>query len=138
MVSSILGDARLGVLQTALDGLAARQQAIAGNIANIDTPGYQRKDVNFESNLRASIGVGPRLATTDPRHIAIAPAGGGLLAGAAGGNPVQSTTGRNDDNNVDIDYEMTQLADTQLRYELMTQATTATFGTLNSIASKLT
>jgi len=138
VVSSILGDARLGVLQTALDGLAARQQAIAGNIANIDTPGYQRKDVNFESNLRASIGVGPRLATTDPRHIAIAPAGGGLLAGAAGGNPVQSTTGRNDDNNVDIDYEMTQLADTQLRYELMTQATTATFGTLNSIASKLT
>jgi flagellar basal-body rod protein FlgB len=137
MALSILGDSRLGVLQTALDGLAARQQAIAGNIANIDTPGYQRKDVDFESNLRASIGVGPRLATTDPRHIPIAPADSGLLAGAAGSNRGQSTTGRNDDNNVDIDYEMTRLADTQLRYELMTQATTATFGTLNSIATRL-
>ncbi|HZQ34582.1 MAG TPA: flagellar basal body rod protein FlgB [Dehalococcoidia bacterium] len=138
MVPSILGDSRLGVLQTALDGLAGRQQAIAGNIANIDTPGYQRKDVDFESSLRASIGAGQRLATTDPRHMQIAPAGGSLLASAAGGNGGQSTTGRNDDNNVDIDYEMTQLADTQLRYELMTQATAATFGTLNSIATKLT
>ncbi len=138
MALSILGDSRLGVLQTALDGLATRQQAIAGNVANIDTPGYQRKDVDFESSLRASIGVAPRLATTDPRHIPVAPAGGGLLASAAGSNRGQSTTGRNDDNNVDIDYEMTQLADTQLRYELMTQATTATFGTLNSIATKLT
>jgi flagellar basal-body rod protein FlgB len=38
-------------LERALAGSAARQSAIATNLANVNTPGYQRQDVNFESTL---------------------------------------------------------------------------------------
>jgi flagellar basal-body rod protein FlgB len=40
------------VLQAALDGYTARHRAIVNNIANVDTPGYQRIEVSFEDSLR--------------------------------------------------------------------------------------
>ena len=42
-------------LASALDGLAARQRAIANNIANVNTPGYTAERVSFESALAASV-----------------------------------------------------------------------------------
>ena len=113
MINSILGDRRIELLQRALGGLAQRQQAIAGNVANVDTPGYKRREVPFEAELRASMG-GPgagRIATTSAGHIARAPSQASLLS-AAGGNRGNSRTGRNDGNDVDIDYEMTRMAET--------------------------
>jgi flagellar basal-body rod protein FlgB len=135
MINPILGDSRTEMLQQALTGLARRQQAIAGNIANVDTPGYQRQDVPFEQQLLASTGGATRLATTNPAHIAAAPSEGSLLTSAASERG-RSTSERNDGNNVDIDYEMTRLAETQLRYELLTQATTSRLSTLREIISK--
>ena len=48
-------DAVSSVLATALDGLSARQNVIADNIANVDTPGFRARAVEFESNLAAAI-----------------------------------------------------------------------------------
>ncbi len=42
-------------LTSALDGLSARQRAIADNIANVNTPHYKAKVVSFEDRLRASV-----------------------------------------------------------------------------------
>jgi len=139
MTGPFSGDSRIGILQQALHGLAQRQTAIAGNIANVDTPGYKRQDVDFETSLRASLGMGsaPRLATTDPRHTAVADSGGSLFQAASGAGNGGSRTGRNDGNDVDIDYEMTQLSETQLRYELLAQATSARFSTLHDVATRL-
>jgi flagellar basal-body rod protein FlgB len=39
------------ILSRALDTSMAKQSAIASNIANVDTPGYQRQDVNFENEM---------------------------------------------------------------------------------------
>src|SRR6266545_8068801 len=39
-------------LEKAIEGASARQQAIAENLANVDTPGYQRVDVDFHQTLR--------------------------------------------------------------------------------------
>ena len=39
-------------LEKAIMGASARQQAIAENLANVDTPGYQRVDVDFHTTLR--------------------------------------------------------------------------------------
>jgi flagellar basal-body rod protein FlgB len=47
------------LLNKVLDGAALRHQALAANIANINTPGYQRKDVPFMDDLRSA------LASTD-------------------------------------------------------------------------
>jgi len=47
-------------LQQALAGAAARQNAIAINLSNVNTPGYRRKDVNFEDSLKAAFKTGDR------------------------------------------------------------------------------
>ena len=48
-------DAVTSVLATALDGLANRQNVIADNIANVDTPGFRATSVDFESSLAAAL-----------------------------------------------------------------------------------
>ena len=135
MLNPLLADRRTETLQQALGGLARRQQALANNIANVDTPGYKRKEVPFEAQLRAGNGIGGRLATTSAGHIAIGPSEGSLLSGASR-DQGRTRTGRNDGNDVDIDYEMTELAETTLRYELLTQATISRFTTLKDVVSR--
>lgn len=138
MLNSLLGDSRVETLQKALGGLARRQQAISSNIANVDTPGYKRQDVNFESELRASMGASAsRMATTDARHMPVSSSSGSLF-GAATSERGRTRTGRNDGNDVDVDYEMTKLAETSLRYQLLTQATSNRFSTLRDVVSRAT
>lgn len=43
------------ILQSALDGYNARHRAIVNNIANVDTPGYQRVEISFEESLKKAI-----------------------------------------------------------------------------------
>ena len=43
------------IVQGALEGCTARHHAIVNNIANVDTPGYQRKAVSFEESLKRAI-----------------------------------------------------------------------------------
>ena len=43
------------VLQAALEGYSARHRAVVHNIANVDTPGYQRLEVDFEKKLQKEI-----------------------------------------------------------------------------------
>lgn len=123
----------------ALDGLTQRQQAIASNIANIDTPGYQRRAVEFEDALRRQTGLPDAggklpvtLAVTDPRHFALPRSGGGTLPpGAATERDVVAQ--RNDSNAVSIDEEMTLLAETQIRYQALTQTMGKQLGILRSV-----
>src|SRR3989304_2975241 len=43
------------VLQAALEGYSARHRAVVHNIANVDTPGFQRLEVDFEKKLQKEI-----------------------------------------------------------------------------------
>src|SRR2546430_12652700 len=52
-------------LQDLLSWTSKRQQALAGNVANMDTPGYQARDYSFEQELATM-----NLTTTAPNHIA--------------------------------------------------------------------
>mgnify|MGYP005850115575 CR=1 FL=1 len=117
---NIFNDRGLDTIGRWLDGLARRREAVADNIANIDTPGYRRKEVAFEAELRRAIGGDPRaLRTTDPRHIgASRPAATDL-----GVERVQELVSqRRDGNTVSIDEEMVLLSETQLRYQAATTA----------------
>ena len=51
----LLSNRAIDVTKLALDGLMVRQKAIVANTANVMTPDYQRKDVNFESQLKEII-----------------------------------------------------------------------------------
>lgn len=117
-----IADRGIAQLTAWLNGLSRRQSAIANNVANIDTPGYRRQEVNFETELQRAFGrTTGSLAVTDPRHIAAPPRAVNQL----GLDPQQHlTSSRLDGNTVDIDQEMVLLAETQMRYQAAAQALT--------------
>ncbi len=111
---NILNDTGFNRLQSAIDASNTRQQVISNNIANADTPYFKRSEVSFESLLQSEMnGVGSiKGRMTNARHIAI---GSGSIP-TARITTDKSTVMNNNANNVDIDTEMTNLAENQLRY----------------------
>jgi flagellar basal-body rod protein FlgB len=103
--------------QTALNLRAARQELIASNIANADTPNYKAKDIDFASALQGALtGNGDKLqvATTAPGHLAGATGESVMGAPVMYRKPLQPSA---DGNTVDMDVERAQFADNALRYE---------------------
>jgi flagellar basal-body rod protein FlgB len=136
----LFNDPTAKALKTALSGLQMRQQSIANNIANVDTPEYKAQAVNFEDALQAELAGPPKrqpkvqmlgLDTTDGRHIPLQP-----VVKTYEAKPVTqlSTEGtmRNDGNNVDVEREMTKLAETQVTYNALGQMTAAKLGLLRT------
>jgi flagellar basal-body rod protein FlgB len=104
-------------LQAALRGLAARQRAHADNVANVETPGFKARTVDFEASLRTAMQAGnPELASVST----------GRSEAPAGING----------NNVDIDNEVIGLSDTGLRYQLVSEAVNAKFRLLRTAIGK--
>jgi flagellar basal-body rod protein FlgB len=128
---NMFGDSTIGTIGGWLRGLSQRQDAISNNIANIDTPGYQREEAPFETELARQIGSGTQqLLTSDPRHIAV----GSRLSNQLGMDPAQLlTSSRMDGNNVDIDQEMVSLSETQMRYQAATSALNIKLNTLKDV-----
>jgi flagellar basal-body rod protein FlgB len=56
----VLFDTTQLALERAISGASTRQEALAANIANADTPGYQRVDVDFHGALAAAMGSSDR------------------------------------------------------------------------------
>lgn len=110
----------LRALEMSLDAAALRHKVIADNIANVDTPGYKRKSVVFESELKKALEQKNNSFTgyrTDPRHLYI---GAGNDLGRIEGKIVTHPgILNNNKNNVDIDYEMAALAKNQLWYNTL-------------------
>jgi flagellar basal-body rod protein FlgB len=111
-MNGIFDSGSMTVEQKSLDALWLRQQVISGNIANIDTPGYKSKSVQFEGLLEREL----------KRD-----ASGESLSGIADNIKPrivtdQSTQAREDGNNVDIDAENVSLVRTQLQYEYMVRS----------------
>ncbi len=135
MLTSLFDTAAMQAARTALTGLSRRQETISGNVANIDTPGYQRRSVNFEASLRSELAATGRAAakqlrTSDARHLDHPAAG----AGAGGTGEVRDVVStRNDSNNVSIDEEMTLMVETQIRYQALTQSVGRRIGTLRTV-----
>lgn len=98
----------LTLLEKGLDASSLRQRVIANNVANVDTPGFKRSDVDFSAVLGEALG---RTATPLPLKLTSEQHLPGIADSAQTGVVVdQSTTLRNDGNNVDIDKEMTNVA----------------------------
>lgn len=103
-------------LETALQAANLRQEVLVGNIANVDTPYYKRSSVSFEKLLKTEMNsMTPSLVgrRTNEKHMEI-----GLSTHDVKPKVTidQSTSMNNNLNNVDVDSEMTQLAENQLRY----------------------
>ncbi|MBI5626173.1 MAG: flagellar basal body rod protein FlgB [Nitrosomonadales bacterium] len=110
-------DDALRFQQTALSLRAARQELLASNIANADTPNYKARDVNFASALQNALaGTSTQLpvAQTSPMHLEGNTGGTILGMPVMYRKPVQPSA---DGNTVDMDVERAQFADNALRYE---------------------
>jgi flagellar basal-body rod protein FlgB len=119
---------------------AERQRVIASNIANVDTPGYVGRDINFKEAMNTALGTSSTLSlqmaqpnsgtaatasstlntygATDPRHIPLQSQLGTLSNNGAPNlayTPV--TEPAMDGNSVDIDRERASFVDNSVRYE---------------------
>lgn len=100
------------VLDSAADASWLRNEVISNNLANIDTPGYKRQDVDFESVLREALGTSH---FEDMDHKVA-----GLRHKALSGRlytDYENFSYRIDGNNVDVENENIMLAENQLKYQ---------------------
>jgi flagellar basal-body rod protein FlgB len=108
MADSILFDRAVNVMHKALNISSERNRLITGNIANVDTIGYAPTDLDFkETFLKAMDSPAENsLARTDDRHFETGvsdPSNGGVY-------------NKSDTEAVDIDQEMTNLAENNIQY----------------------
>lgn len=133
MSNSIFSDDALQAATLALRGLTARQEVIAGNIANVDTPGYSAKQVDFETTLMRTINQSSTkvaMSKTSGMHLEPTSWSSDFLATSnrSGG------TYREDGNNVDIDTELIDMSETNLKYQAISQGISSKLLLLKSIA----
>lgn len=104
--------------QEALNLRHQRQQVLASNIANADTPNYKARDFDFSSELTRVLKEGRggselALATTSGRHIA----GSSAISGPASLKYRVPDQPSLDGNTVDMDRERAQFLDNSVRYQ---------------------
>jgi flagellar basal-body rod protein FlgB len=133
MSNSLFTDDSIRAAKLALDGLSSRQQAISRNLANVDTPGYRAQSVDFESALKQVFNKQSslNLQTTRTGHMA-APAqtASFRLVDRPGGSF------RADQNNVDIDVELTDMSETGIQYQAVAESLIKKLQLLKTIASR--
>jgi flagellar basal-body rod protein FlgB len=122
-------DALIGQLRATLDRLSLRATAAASNLANVDTPGYTAVRASFPETLGRVQRL--EMARTDSGHVG--PASGPSAKGTLEQAPV--TKARADGNTVDLDREMTALAQVQGRYAAATRIVRKRFALLRYAAT---
>jgi len=103
-----------------LDASVLRGKAIAQNLANIETPGYKRKEVDFEDQLKNALKAKLAAETTQAGH---QPAGKGLDLSKVVPQVFEpdEPTLPGEINNVDIDLEGAKMAENQIYYMFLTK-----------------
>ena len=110
----MLDDVASLTLQTAVAGLGLRQQVTANNIANLETPGFTARNVDFESSLASAV------ASGDPSSASILTTNSPDAPGING-------------NNVSLDSEIVTATKTGLQEQLLTQALTSHYAELATV-----
>lgn len=118
----------INVLNRAADAAWQRNEAISNNIANVDTPGYKRQDVAFESVLQQALG-NNRYQSMDDK---VANVNLSRLRGRAYVDYANYSY-RLDGNNVDIENENVMLAENQLKYQGLISGINQEFTNLQTV-----
>jgi flagellar basal-body rod protein FlgB len=111
-------------IRAAMSGLAARQRAIANNVANVDTPNFKASEVRFEDALKAAESRASRGVSFSQND---------LNSSASQSTIMDATSTRGDGNNVDIDREMEMLGEANLTYSALTQAMSTRLSILRNV-----
>src|SRR5262249_35501457 len=111
---SWLSTPQMTLLERYLDVGAMRQTLVTTNLANVDTPGYHTRDVDFRGELRRALD-GVNTGTTSPFVV-----------------PLRGLIARPDGNNVSVDRESMLLAEVQLQFKAVTAILRAQFAQINT------
>lgn len=118
----------VNVLDKAADASWRREALISNNIANVDTPGYKRRDLDFQSLLKAEMGrtkfdsLDQKINQLDLTKLS-----------PLSYRDMISYSYRLDGNNVDIDTENVELASEQLRYQAVTTGISQEFSRMQTV-----
>ena len=118
----------IDVLAKTLDLRSRRHALISGNLANVETPGYTPSDLSFESELKGALEKGKGTpSVTNPRHIPLKHGTGSLEM--VQGTVVQAADGNTgpDGNGVEMESEMSKMAENQIMYNASIQLLTKKF-----------
>ena len=115
MIEALFNQPNYLAANKALDAVVLRQQAIANNIANLETPGYKRVDLapSFETELQQAIGSG------DPQQLAA------LKPSLA--VDTSAVPGSMDGNTVHLENELMQMNQNSVAHSLETQLVSGMF-----------
>ena len=118
----------IDVLNKTADAAWLRNEAIVNNLANVDTPGYKRQDVSFESHLARE------LKNTGSLDHRVAGVNIKNLKGTTY-TDMASYSYRLDGNNVDEDVENVEFASNQIKYSALLDSITSEFKRLKTAMS---
>jgi len=122
------------LLKAGLDISSLRHKVLAANIANVNTPGYKRMDVDFKTALNRAMDNTEQITgiRTNPCHIPI------TFARPYSNFMVFSnrTSIRNDKNNVDIEYEVAEMTKNSIHYQYMISRLNSEFNMLKLAMSR--
>ena len=118
----------VNILDKAADASWTRENLIANNIANVDTPGYKRQDLEFEELLKNELGRSQYVSLDKKvRNADLSQLNPDVFTDYAG------YSYRLDENNVDIDVEQVELASEQIKYQALTTGTSSEFERMQTV-----
>ncbi|WP_404330218.1 flagellar basal body rod protein FlgB [Mesobacillus maritimus] len=121
-------------LEQALSAATLKQKVIASNIANVDTPNYKSKSVDFQATLQQALeNQSVTSYKTNEKHL---PFSSEHSAFNPKINTNNETKFKPNGNNVDMDYEMAQLAKNQLWYNAVTDRVNGHFNSLRTVINE--
>lgn len=118
----------VALTEKVLDYLWGRQNLTLNNIANVDTPGYKRQYISFESELES------RISQARQQKNSMTAVGRAIDSSRATLHTTDTESSRLDANNVDMDTEQVELVRTTLEYEYMVNSITNELSRLKSAA----
>ena len=119
----------IDVLTKAADASWLREEILTNNLANVDTPGYKRKDITFQSYLMQELTSGDstslrtRINDVDKNNLT-----------ATVYTDYAELSYRLDGNNVDVDTENVELASEQIKYQALTESISSEFARFKAVA----
>jgi flagellar basal-body rod protein FlgB len=107
----MIEDRMFPVLENLLTLTSKRQQVLAGNVANLDTPGYRAKDITFAAELDGSLDMSAEIIEVETKE-------------------------KPNGNNVDLDRELTEITKNGLQYVTLVQYLNQRIKTLRAAISE--
>ena len=147
MYQSIFDSTTIPVLEQVVQFAQARHHVLAGNVANLDTPGYRVRDLSvedFQERLQEAIRARHRPRGTGPAGQFVSPGEPGYFDRPAPGRDVpMAEVARNaksilyhDDSNVGIEHQVTEMVKNQMQHNLALTIMTSQFRLLEAAISE--